>query len=186
MPRYELALIVKAMQRPETAAVLRRTVETLMERGAVVRALENLGERTLPYKMSKHNLRHTRGGYFLVDFHASPGAVSGLLDHLERDVDVLRPTVLKREQASGKCCKYKCIERLNLEYCIQPRHLHGDFGAVVALRGLRRLPVRIHQGATEQSTVPTAPRVPVTVPQSQSLHFHLIWKKEAQQSRLKG
>ncbi|XP_028844439.1 small ribosomal subunit protein bS6m [Denticeps clupeoides] len=98
MPRYELALIVKAMQRPETAAVLRRTVETLMERGAVVRALENLGERTLPYKMSKHNLRHTRGGYFLVDFHASPGAVSGLLDHLERDVDVLRPTVLKREQ----------------------------------------------------------------------------------------
>ncbi|KAB5582067.1 hypothetical protein PHYPO_G00182890 [Pangasianodon hypophthalmus] len=72
MPRYELALVLKAMQRPETAAVLRRTVETLMERGAVVRNLENLGERRLPYKISKHNQRHTHGAYFLIDFHSAP------------------------------------------------------------------------------------------------------------------
>ncbi|XP_036403322.1 28S ribosomal protein S6, mitochondrial [Megalops cyprinoides] len=106
MPRYELSLILKVMQRPETAAVLRRTVETLMERGAVVRGLENLGERTLPYKISKHNLRHTRGGYFLVDFHAAPSILPGLLDHLERDVDVVRPTVLKKETQAirANCC----------------------------------------------------------------------------------
>ncbi|XP_067241526.1 28S ribosomal protein S6, mitochondrial [Chanodichthys erythropterus] len=97
MPRYELCVILKAMQRPETAAVLRRTVETLFERGAVVRSLENLGERRLPYKISKHNCRHTHGGYFSIDFHASPNIVSELLDHLERDVDVLRPTVLKKD-----------------------------------------------------------------------------------------
>ncbi|KAM9259395.1 small ribosomal subunit protein bS6m isoform 2-T2 [Cariama cristata] len=64
MPRYELALILKAMQRPETAAVLKRTVEALMERGAIVRNLENLGERSLPYKISKHKERHRRGGLF--------------------------------------------------------------------------------------------------------------------------
>ncbi|XP_014013464.1 small ribosomal subunit protein bS6m [Salmo salar] len=106
MPRYELALIVKAMQRPETAALLRRTVETLMERGAVVRGLENLGEKLLPYKISKHNERHSRGGYFLIDFHAAPGIVTGLLDHLERDIDVVRPTVLKNdpEPSNGSCC----------------------------------------------------------------------------------
>ncbi len=97
MPRYELCVILKAMQRPETAAVLRRTVETLLQRGAVVRALENLGERRLPYKISKHDSRHTHGGYFSVDFHASPKIVSELLDHLERDIDVLRPTVLNKD-----------------------------------------------------------------------------------------
>ncbi|XP_056326951.1 28S ribosomal protein S6, mitochondrial [Danio aesculapii] len=106
MPRYELYMILKAMQRPETAAVLRRTVETLFERGAVVRSLENLGERRLPYKISKHDSRQTHGGYFSIDFHASPNIVSELLNHLERDVDVLRPTVVKKdtELPKGQCC----------------------------------------------------------------------------------
>ncbi|MCI4376777.1 hypothetical protein PGIGA_G00192360 [Pangasianodon gigas] len=106
MPRYELALVLKAMQRPETAAVLRRTVETLMERGAVVRNLENLGERRLPYKISKHSQRHTHGAYFLIDFHSAPSILTALLNHLERDVDVVRQTVLKKDTEPPKapCC----------------------------------------------------------------------------------
>ncbi|OCT91263.1 28S ribosomal protein S6, mitochondrial [Xenopus laevis] len=98
MPRYEMALILKAMQRPETAATLKRTIEALFERGAVVRNLENLGEKALPYKISKHNMRHAQGGYFLIDFHAPPTIVPSMLDHLSRDIDVIRPTILKQEQ----------------------------------------------------------------------------------------
>ncbi|XP_028323906.1 small ribosomal subunit protein bS6m [Gouania willdenowi] len=106
MPRYELALILKAMQRPETAAAVRRSVEALMERGAVVRHLESLGERLLPYKITKHNQRHTRGTYFMVDFYASPNIITTLLDQLHRDVDVVRPTVLKKEDetSNSSCC----------------------------------------------------------------------------------
>ncbi|XP_071379047.1 small ribosomal subunit protein bS6m [Centroberyx affinis] len=105
MPRYELAVILKAMQRPETAAALRRTVETLMERGAVVRGLENMGERLLPYRISKHNQRHSRGAYFLIDFYAAPNIGPSLLDHLDRDVDVVRPTLLKKDaEVSTKTC----------------------------------------------------------------------------------
>ncbi|XP_064413153.1 28S ribosomal protein S6, mitochondrial [Latimeria chalumnae] len=97
MPRYELALIVKAMQRPDTAAALRRTIEALMERGAVVRNLENLGEKNLPFRIFKHNQRHSRGGYFLVDFEAPPTLIPSMLDYLGRDIDVVRPTILKRQ-----------------------------------------------------------------------------------------
>ncbi|XP_068424514.1 small ribosomal subunit protein bS6m [Clinocottus analis] len=106
MPRYELALILKAMQRPGTSAALRRTVETLMDRGAVVRDIENLGERLLPYRITKHNQRHNRGAYFLVDFYGAPSILTGLLDHLHRDVDVVRPTVLKKDDQvpSSNCC----------------------------------------------------------------------------------
>ncbi|XP_076021185.1 small ribosomal subunit protein bS6m [Genypterus blacodes] len=106
MPRYELALILKTMQRPETAAALRRTVEALMERGAVVRNLENLGERLLPYKITKHSQRHTRGSYFLIDFYGGPNIHTDLLRHLHRDVDVVRPTVLKNdaEVSTPNCC----------------------------------------------------------------------------------
>uniref|UniRef100_A0A8I3WSX1 Small ribosomal subunit protein bS6m n=1 Tax=Callithrix jacchus TaxID=9483 RepID=A0A8I3WSX1_CALJA len=64
MPRYELALILKAMQRPETAAALKRTIEALMDRGAIVRDLENLGERALPYRISAHNQQYNSGGNF--------------------------------------------------------------------------------------------------------------------------
>uniref|UniRef100_A0A3B3YXZ4 Small ribosomal subunit protein bS6m n=1 Tax=Poecilia mexicana TaxID=48701 RepID=A0A3B3YXZ4_9TELE len=114
MPRYELALILKAMQRPETAAAVRRTVETLMERGAVVRNLENMGERLLPYKMTKHNERHSRGTYFLVDFYCAPSILDGLLNHLHRDVDVVRPTVLKKEEQEPKssCCDEKTRQEM--------------------------------------------------------------------------
>ncbi|XP_048350030.1 28S ribosomal protein S6, mitochondrial [Sphaerodactylus townsendi] len=104
MPRYELALILKAMQRPEVAATLKRTVEALMERGAVVRNLENLGERTLPYKISKHNQRHTRGGYFLIDFISPPAAVSDVLERLGRDIDVIRSSVLKHQEMKTEEC----------------------------------------------------------------------------------
>ncbi|XP_057552424.1 28S ribosomal protein S6, mitochondrial [Hippopotamus amphibius kiboko] len=95
MPRYELALILKAMQRPETAAALKRTLETLMDRGAVVRNLENLGERALPFKISAHSQKHTRGGYFLVDFYAPTTTVEGMMEHLSRDIDVIRPNIIK-------------------------------------------------------------------------------------------
>uniref|UniRef100_A0A8D0HC56 Small ribosomal subunit protein bS6m n=1 Tax=Sphenodon punctatus TaxID=8508 RepID=A0A8D0HC56_SPHPU len=73
----------------------KRTVEALMEKGAVVRNLENLGERLLPYKISKHNQRHSRGGYFLIDFDGPPAIALTIMDHLGRDTDVIRPTLLK-------------------------------------------------------------------------------------------
>lgn len=95
MPRYELALILKVMQRPETAAALKRTIEALMDRGAIVRNLENLGERMLPYRISAHSQRHHRGGYFLVDFYAPTTVVESMLDHLSRDIDVIRPNIVK-------------------------------------------------------------------------------------------
>ncbi|XP_047421297.1 28S ribosomal protein S6, mitochondrial isoform X2 [Sciurus carolinensis] len=95
MPRYELALILKAMQRPETAAALKRTIEALMDRGAIVRNLENLGERALPYKMSAHSQQHRKAGYFLVDFYAPTTTIESIMEHLSRDVDVIRPNVVK-------------------------------------------------------------------------------------------
>ncbi|XP_066834516.1 small ribosomal subunit protein bS6m isoform X1 [Anser cygnoides] len=89
---------------PETAAVLKRTVEALMEKGAVVRNLENLGERALPYKISKHKQRHRRGGYFLVDLEAPPSIVSTMMDHLGRDIDVIRRAFIKHPVSKTEEC----------------------------------------------------------------------------------
>uniref|UniRef100_A0A9L0SPD4 Small ribosomal subunit protein bS6m n=1 Tax=Equus caballus TaxID=9796 RepID=A0A9L0SPD4_HORSE len=80
---------------PETAAALKRTIEALLDRGAIVRDLENLGERALPYRISAHSRQHSRGGYFLVDFYAPPTAVESIMEYLSRDIDVIRPNVVK-------------------------------------------------------------------------------------------
>ncbi|NWH84340.1 RT06 protein, partial [Aegithalos caudatus] len=90
--------------KPETAAVLKRTVEALMEKGAVVRNLENLGERALPYKISKHKERHKRGGYFLIDLEGPPSIVSLMMDHLGRDIDVIRRAFIKHPVAKAEEC----------------------------------------------------------------------------------
>ncbi|NWT82563.1 RT06 protein, partial [Lanius ludovicianus] len=90
--------------KPETAAVLKRTVEALMERGAIVRNLANLGERALPYKISKHKERHKRGGYFLIDLEAPPSLVSSMMDHLGRDIDVIRRAFIKHPVAKAEEC----------------------------------------------------------------------------------
>lgn len=66
-----------------------------MDRGATVRNLENLGERTLPYRISSHSLKHRRGGYFLVDFHTPSSDVENMLEHLMHDTDVIRPSIVK-------------------------------------------------------------------------------------------
>ncbi|XP_014635639.1 PREDICTED: 28S ribosomal protein S6, mitochondrial-like [Ceratotherium simum simum] len=83
------------MQRPETAAPLKRTIEALMDRGAIARNLENLGKRALPYKIFAHSQQHSRGGYFLVDFYAPPPTVESIMEYLSRDIDVIRPNVVK-------------------------------------------------------------------------------------------
>ncbi|XP_009570669.1 PREDICTED: 28S ribosomal protein S6, mitochondrial [Fulmarus glacialis] len=101
---FPLGLPVRSMERPETAAVLKRTVEALMERGAIVRNLENLGERSLPYKISKHKERHRRGGYFLIDLEAPPSIVSTMMDHLGRDIDVIRRAFIKHPVSKTEEC----------------------------------------------------------------------------------
>ncbi|NWQ70502.1 RT06 protein, partial [Neopipo cinnamomea] len=100
----DISLFFSFLFKPETAAVLKRTVEALLERGAVVRKLENLGERALPYKISKHSERHRRGWYFLVDLEAPPSIVSPMMEHLGRDIDVIRRGFVKHPVAKAEEC----------------------------------------------------------------------------------
>ena len=43
--------------------MLRRTALSIMEKGGVVRKMENLGEQELPYRMRAHAEWHTHGRY---------------------------------------------------------------------------------------------------------------------------
>lgn len=92
-PQYELAVILRAMNRPETAGVLKRTAEAIMSRGGYIEKLENLGLRQLPYAMRCHGQKHRQGHYFLMHFHSPPTIIDDLKEHYHRDVDIIKPNI---------------------------------------------------------------------------------------------
>ena len=63
MVHYEVAFILRAVGRPKLASVLRGVCATMLQQGAILRKIENLGEKELPYKMSAHKERFTHGRY---------------------------------------------------------------------------------------------------------------------------
>ena len=61
MVHYEVALILRAVGRQELPAMLKGICTTLLQNGAILRKLENLGEKELPYKIGVHKERFTNG-----------------------------------------------------------------------------------------------------------------------------
>ncbi|XP_078699506.1 small ribosomal subunit protein bS6m-like [Branchiostoma floridae x Branchiostoma belcheri] len=97
MPRYELVMITKALERPETVTVVKRAVQSLLEKGGIVRQIENLGERRLPYIMRAHSENFTQGRYFVVEFDGPTTLVSSMTQLLNQDLDIIRPNIIKKE-----------------------------------------------------------------------------------------
>ncbi|KAI8520747.1 28S ribosomal protein S6, mitochondrial [Branchiostoma belcheri] len=102
MPRYELVMITKALERPETVTVVKRAVQSLLEKGGIVRQIENLGERRLPYIMRAHSENFTQGRYFVVEFDGPTTLVSSMTQLLNQDLDIIRPNIIKKEEWSRK------------------------------------------------------------------------------------
>ncbi|XP_053695847.1 probable 28S ribosomal protein S6, mitochondrial [Sabethes cyaneus] len=97
MPVYELALILRQMPRPELMSVLKRTATAIFDKGGVIRKLENLGTRPLPFKTSVHGLVHRTGSYFIVKFDTPPAKVAELEEEYGRDVDIIRKRIYKAD-----------------------------------------------------------------------------------------
>lgn len=128
MPTYELAVILRQMTRvsvniqgvkiliwkwhwndvkwiqPEIVSTLKRTAETIFDKGGIIRKLENLGTRPLPYKMSEHGLVHRTGSYFMLHFDCSPNLIADFSEEYGRDIDIVRANIFKVENPK----KFKC------------------------------------------------------------------------------
>ncbi|KAI9219117.1 hypothetical protein BC828DRAFT_386914 [Blastocladiella britannica] len=104
MPLYELVAITRkgeSLVRP----LLKQVALSIIHRGGVVRGLQNMQERELPYRIKAHQEYHRDGQYLSMSFDASPAEVPTLLRQLKLDTRVLRATVIKAgdtlEQISG-------------------------------------------------------------------------------------
>ncbi|XP_030757721.1 probable 28S ribosomal protein S6, mitochondrial [Sitophilus oryzae] len=96
MINYELLLLLRVMPKPETKQVLHRVAEQIFDKGGIIRKLENLGTRRMPYKTSSHGIVHHQASYFLLEFNAPPSSLHGLADEYVRDVDIIRKRIYKQ------------------------------------------------------------------------------------------
>ncbi|XP_046984495.1 probable 28S ribosomal protein S6, mitochondrial [Schistocerca americana] len=107
MPTYEMPLLIKTLSRPETFVVLKRASQTIFDKGGVIRKIENLGTRQLPFKIRKHGLVEKKASYFLIEFDTSPKTIDYLIDEFHRDVDVLRSRIYRSHEKEEFECTFE-------------------------------------------------------------------------------
>ncbi|EDW50474.1 probable 28S ribosomal protein S6, mitochondrial [Drosophila sechellia] len=104
MPSYELALVLRQLPRPELISVIRRTAESILDKGGIIRKLENLGSRALPHKVSEHGVVHREGTHFTIAFDTAPMKIADLKEEFGRDIDIIRRYIFKVEESEKKPC----------------------------------------------------------------------------------
>nr|XP_050861948.1 probable 28S ribosomal protein S6, mitochondrial [Vespula vulgaris] len=97
MPTYEMPLLLRVMDKPETFNVLKRAATAIFDNGGIIRKIENLGIKQLPCKLSFRGKTYWQANHFLYRFDVPPSRVMDLIDEYNRDVDILRNRIYKEE-----------------------------------------------------------------------------------------
>ncbi|KAL2729568.1 hypothetical protein V1478_005858 [Vespula squamosa] len=98
MPTYEMPLLLRVMDKAETFNVLKRAATTILDNGGFIRKIENLGIKQLPCKLSFRGKTYWQANHFLYRFDVPPSIVINLMDEYNRDVDILRNRIYKKEK----------------------------------------------------------------------------------------
>ncbi|XP_033740148.1 28S ribosomal protein S6, mitochondrial-like [Pecten maximus] len=104
MPRYELALILKDLPRAALANALKRSCQHVWNEQGVVRKIENLGTKPLPYRMHVHGSKNITGSYFVMKFDSSTIAMEAIENRFRQDSEVVRPTIFTVAEEEERPC----------------------------------------------------------------------------------
>ncbi|KAH8378928.1 hypothetical protein KR009_002133 [Drosophila setifemur] len=126
MPSYELALVLRQLPRvssteintfcyikvkkfhiplqAELISVIKRTAESILDKGGIIRKLENLGTRALPHKVSEHGVVHRESTHFTIAFDSAPTKIADMKEEFGRDIDIVRRYVFKAQEPEQQAC----------------------------------------------------------------------------------
>ncbi|CAH1099917.1 unnamed protein product [Psylliodes chrysocephalus] len=93
---YEILFLFRVMPKPELTSALKRAANTIFQKGGIIRKLEHLGTRDMPYKISVHGVPYRSASYFLYECNIPPAKIEDILDEYNRDVDVIRRRIFKK------------------------------------------------------------------------------------------
>lgn len=75
-----------------------------MDKGGIIRKLENLGTRSLPHKISEHGQVNRTGNYFIVQFDLPTHMIREVAEEYGRDIDIVRRQIFSLEEPLTKEC----------------------------------------------------------------------------------
>jgi len=104
MPRHEITLITKILQRKQKADILKSVVNHMIGSGFVVRKVEHLGDRCLPFKMANHET----GSYFVLDGDFPRDSVSDLKQFFGIQNKIIRSTIIEHKKLYSDETKFCC------------------------------------------------------------------------------
>ncbi|KAJ2722199.1 hypothetical protein GGI07_003476 [Coemansia sp. Benny D115] len=108
MPLYELVCITRSSITKESMkTLLRRSTETVLDRGGAVRGFVNMGRnQPLPYRMKRHMEYHTHGSYWLMHYYSNPKTADVLMSQLKLDPRVIRCNLVKVTDKLGEMASF--------------------------------------------------------------------------------
>ncbi|XP_022911463.1 small ribosomal subunit protein bS6m isoform X2 [Onthophagus taurus] len=88
----------------ELTTSLKRTANTIFEKGGVIRKIENLGTRDMPHKQSAHGVVYKQASYFMIEFNAPPKDLADIDEQYSRDIDIIRRRIYKKQKEESIEC----------------------------------------------------------------------------------
>uniref|UniRef100_A0A1X7U074 Small ribosomal subunit protein bS6m n=1 Tax=Amphimedon queenslandica TaxID=400682 RepID=A0A1X7U074_AMPQE len=95
MVRYEIAIILKSLPRDQLKNAFRTAATTILNEGALLRQIQYLGHRKLPYRMVAHKAPFDEGSYLVCNIEAGPHMVKTIMDTLKKTKTVIRASMVK-------------------------------------------------------------------------------------------
>jgi len=93
MPSYELFLITKRLSKKDLVSCLKRTGELVLNSNGILRKIENMGTRSLPFRFTTGipgNKNYTSGNFFLYHCDVPPQTIYKIADSIKMDTDIMR------------------------------------------------------------------------------------------------
>lgn len=110
---------------PELFSAVKRTAEIILQKGGVLRKLDNLGFTQLPYKISMDRTPYREANRFIYTFDVPPIELPFLREECKLDVDIIRSVIY----LSNENIPYKCT----LEEEMQPPAYRKDVKELLKL-----------------------------------------------------
>ncbi|CAH8289929.1 unnamed protein product [Schistosoma bovis] len=128
--RYEMSLIIKALGTPGIKDALKRHLKGMLDNGAHLFNVENLGLRRLPNVFHVQGERQYEGHYFLINFNAPHDSLNQIRKMARKDSDIIKCfAALKDDGWVPPCslpnaanCEFGEIRNPNYEKTARRRH----------------------------------------------------------------